>query len=825
MATKASTGNAHKTVTSSKGASTTAANPKQIPKGKASASRKATITSAVAASTATSRPKNTRKKGGAESRSSRSQTALSKEQVDYRHSTAPPTEELDRLQALVDKLLATNSTTAKRDIISQHLDQAPLLAWIYDPYRNFHVKSSNIMRYALLRAQQRDEGATSKAADPEGKGSTENGGGPLEMSPKQRQDAEARTLALGQGYDHLAGLLMALSTRAISGYTALDAIILFMDRFLTRNNDHGETHRSHIARTQALFEDPRSKLLFKILDKNLKTGCSINTLRDMFPAHLLPRFNVALAHSLYKVSSSEDLFPSTPLNAIQPTKTARNTAKGKVGGITPWFASRKLDGVRCLMRIDRETGGVEVKSRTGKDLGNEGIFRSTFQQRGILPLHGSEMRLQAKTSSLQGTGIGSGSLDRFFSLALGHDANSVQLAGLPDAIFLDGEICVFSSASSSSNSSSSSSAASGNSSGKRPAAADLAAAAELGTENFTKAISFARRGLTLLSESEVMGDEDRTLGSDIENDPTNEDVFKEKKPKSRSRSESKKSGSAAAPTTTAASSDQKNSSLDKAMFCVFDCLTEDEFQSRKGTRRFSERIQGLKNALKAFPVQENPLPVGDESSLSLPSSELAPELDVSIDVANFIQVLTQTELKSFKQLEEMVSRGMELGWEGVMLRKDVGYEGKRSRNLLKIKQFRDAEYVVEDVMVGSMRLPFRGEYQDRDQVMTSVVIRHRGNRVGVGSGFTVEDRIRYGKDPKSLLGKTITVQYFEESQPMAATTASTTGSTADAGCGSDETGIRNLSDKTERPEDGPQEVWSLRFPTVKAIYDRGPRQM
>ena len=33
-------------------------------------------------------------------------------------------------------------------------------------------------------------------------------------------------------------------------------------------------------------------------------------------------------------------------------------------------------------------------------------------------------------------------------------------------------------------------------------------------------------------------------------------------------------------------------------------------------------------------------------------------------------------------------------WEGFMIRKDVSYEGKRSNNLLKVKTFYDAEYIV-----------------------------------------------------------------------------------------------------------------------------------
>lgn len=133
-----------------------------------------------------------------------------------------------------------------------------------------------------------------------------------------------------------------------------------------------------------------------------------------------------------------------------------------------------------------------------------------------------------------------------------------------------------------------------------------------------------------------------------------------------------------------------------------------------------------------------------------------------------------------------------------------------SRNLLKIKQFQDAEFKVEEAMVGRMRLPFQGEFQERDQVLTNVVILHRGNRVGVGSGFSVEDRIRFGQDPSLIVGKTITVQYFEESK-----TSSNTSASRGNGQDSDVTGI-NANEDT---------VWSLRFPTVKAIYGSGPRQV
>jgi hypothetical protein len=75
------------------------------------------------------------------------------------------------------------------------------------------------------------------------------------------------------------------------------------------------------------------------------------------------------------------------------------------------------------------------------------------------------------------------------------------------------------------------------------------------------------------------------------------------------------------------------SGSEATVYCLFDCLTDKEFAERTGSRPFSAR--GL------------------------------------------IRVLHQTRIESFAQLEKMVAKGLERGWEGVMLRKDVGYEGKR----------------------------------------------------------------------------------------------------------------------------------------------------
>ena len=125
------------------------------------------------------------------------------------------------------------------------------------------------------------------------------------------------------------------------------------------------------------------------------------------------------------------------------------------------------------------------------------------------------------------------------------------------------------------------------------------------------------------------------------------------------------------------------------------------------------------------------------------------------------------------------------GYEGVMLRKNVGYEGKRSKNLLKCKKFFDAEYEVLDVDFDTHRI-IRDGKEVKERMLSQVWIEHKGYRVAVGSGWNQAQRLWYASNymNESIVGKTITVQYFEETKNQ-------------------EGGI------------------SLRFPTVKHVYENG----
>jgi DNA ligase-1 len=157
-------------------------------------------------------------------------------------------------------------------------------------------------------------------------------------------------------------------------------------------------------------------------------------------------------------------------------------------------------------------------------------------------------------------------------------------------------------------------------------------------------------------------------------------------------------------------------------------------------------------------------------------------LNAIVDGLTYAQPLPQFQIKSREEFEKIVADATEMGYEGIMIRKSVGYEGKRSKNLLKVKKMHDAEYVVINVENGIHRVIDNGR-EIEEEMLRAVMIEHKGNVVRVGSGFSIEQRRQYFQNPDGIIGKTICVQYFEET--------------------TDQHGEH-----------------SLRFPVIKAIYEK-----
>jgi DNA ligase-1 len=113
--------------------------------------------------------------------------------------------------------------------------------------------------------------------------------------------------------------------------------------------------------------------------------------------------------------------------------------------------------------------------------------------------------------------------------------------------------------------------------------------------------------------------------------------------------------------------------------------------------------------------------------------------------------------------EKLKKQAAKKGWEGLMFRKDVPFRTGRSNDLLKYKAFYDDEYVVVGIEEGYKDMLNKLTKQmEPTKIMSAVFINY--NNVKVGSGFSDMERVYYLENPDKIIGKTITVQYFEKTE-------------------------------------------------------------
>ena len=206
---------------------------------------------------------------------------------------------------------------------------------------------------------------------------------------------------------------------------------------------------------------------------------------------------------------------------------------------------------------------------------------------------------------------------------------------------------------------------------------------------------------------------------------------------------------------------RKDHQIENPVYMMFDMLRKDDFDKGKSTELLSERLHKLRSVTDGSHAQSIPWEMKE------------------IDTTDTLRYLEQYVITDGRHFDTWGQMATDNNWEGFMLRKDVGYEGKRSKNLLKVKKFHDAEYKVVMSDLGKMSVVREGK-EKQETMLAQVWIEHKGYLVKVGSGFSQEQRIKYTTE--DIVGKTITVQYFEETK-------------------NDKGGI------------------SLRFPTVKHIYE------
>ena len=205
---------------------------------------------------------------------------------------------------------------------------------------------------------------------------------------------------------------------------------------------------------------------------------------------------------------------------------------------------------------------------------------------------------------------------------------------------------------------------------------------------------------------------------------------------------------------------RKNHTIENPIYKLFDYITLDDFNSCYGSVALAHRLGVLQKELV--------------------NARISKDLRLST-----LDLLEQDFIEHEAMFEEMVTHATQQGWEGLMLRKNTNYCGKRNKDLLKVKKFHDAEYTVVDLESKSLRVVDTVTNTEvEEEMLSAVMIEHKGNTVRVGSGFSIEQRREYHAEPSKIVGKTITVQYFEES-------------------------------KNQNGD------YSLRFPVIKHVYENG----
>ena len=170
----------------------------------------------------------------------------------------------------------------------------------------------------------------------------------------------------------------------------------------------------------------------------------------------------------------------------------------------------------------------------------------------------------------------------------------------------------------------------------------------------------------------------------------------------------------------------------KLQFHVFDFVPLNEFMSGLTTLRYKARRNIMDVAFVALNDLKHVKPV------------------TVFYMGKFDEEILMTHLKQVEAL----------GGEGLMINLMEGtYECKRTKKLLKVKTFKDADVLVTGIVEGTGKnLGKLGAVE--------VKFLHNGKEMycECGSGFTDEERLKYWEHPELIMDKVVELKYFEVTQ-------------------------------------------------------------
>lgn len=179
---------------------------------------------------------------------------------------------------------------------------------------------------------------------------------------------------------------------------------------------------------------------------------------------------------------------------------------------------------------------------------------------------------------------------------------------------------------------------------------------------------------------------------------------------------------------------------------VFDMIPLDEFRRGK-----SEKNAKLRKTLLAATLMDESLKILEPEKCW----QLIQAFGIHTELKCVKPVPILGLVHNMDEVDPIVNEIWQRHGEGVMLNTVEGlYEIKRSNNLLKVKHTEEYTLKVIDVQEGT------GKFEDS---LGALIVDYNGTRLGVGSGFTDQQRHSIWDNPQDYIGKSIEIDTFGES--------------------------------------------------------------
>lgn len=173
----------------------------------------------------------------------------------------------------------------------------------------------------------------------------------------------------------------------------------------------------------------------------------------------------------------------------------------------------------------------------------------------------------------------------------------------------------------------------------------------------------------------------------------------------------------------------KDNDKSELKFVVFDMFPLGEFWTGKSYESYILRKQKIINLQKKI------------DSLHTENIEIVPICYEGTDHSEIWKWLDYAE---------------ENDWEGVILNLDSSYECKRTKNLIKVKRFKEI-----DLRCTNINIATSGKYKG---ILGSITCKYGDSSVDIGSGFNDDKRKYYTDNPDQILNHIITIKFKEITQ-------------------------------------------------------------